>query len=90
MAMFLIEGNVLDSELNTSKYRDYIYEGITGKCLQVLPVGFMRKKDNCKVIILEIIQLLVKKDIKSSQEDGRNTLHYNFVNLCGNGISIGY
>ena len=90
MATFLIEGKVLDWELNTSKYWDYIYEGITGKCLQVLPVGFMRKKDNCKVIILEIIQLLVKKDIKSSQEDGKNAPHYNFVNLCGNGIIIGY
>ena len=90
MAIFLIEGNVLDAEINTNKYRDYIYERITGKCFQILPVGFMRKKHNCKVIILENVQLLVKKDIKSSQEHKRNAPHYNFVNLFGNGISIGY
>lgn len=74
--MFLIEENVLDIELNTSKYQDYIYERITGNCLQNLPVGFMRKKDDCQVIILENIKLLVKKDMKSSQEDGKNALHY--------------
>lgn len=61
--MFLIEGNELYAELNTSNYRDYIYERITRNCLPNLPVSFMGKMDYCKVIILENIQLLVKKDM---------------------------
>ena len=61
--MFLNEGNELHAELNTSKYRDYIYDRITGNYLPNLPVGFMRKMDDCKVIIFEIIHLLVKKDM---------------------------
>ena len=65
MSMFLIEGNEIHAELNTSKYQDYIYERITGNCLPTLPVGLMRKMDNYKAIILENIQLLVKKDMKS-------------------------
>ena len=63
MPMFLNEGNELHAELNTSKYRDYIYDRITGNYLPNLPVGFMRKMDDCKVIIFEIIHLLVKKDM---------------------------
>ena len=58
--MFLIEGNLLHPELTTSKYRDYINDRITGNCLSNLPVDFMRKKDECKVMILGYIQLLVK------------------------------
>ena len=69
MPMFLIEGNELHAELNTSKYRDYIYERITGNCLPNLPIGFMRKMDDCKVIIFENIQLLVKKDMKSRKTE---------------------
>ena len=61
MSMFLIEGNEIHTELNTSKYRDYIYERITRNCLTNLPVSFIAKMDYCKVIILENIQLLVKK-----------------------------
>ena len=63
MPMFLNEGNELHAELNTSKYRDYIYDRITGNYLPNLPGGFMRKMDDCKVIIFEIIHLLVKKDM---------------------------
>ena len=69
MPMFLIQGNELHAELNTSKYRDYIYERITGNCLPNLPVSFMRKMDDYKVIILENIQLLVKKDMKSRKTE---------------------
>ena len=56
MPMFLIEGNVLHEELNTKKYRDYINDRIAGNCLSNLSVDFMRKKDKCKVKILEYIQ----------------------------------
>ena len=69
MPMFLIEGNELHAELNTSKYRDYIYERITRNCLPNLPLGFMGKMDDCKVIILENIQLSVKKDRKSRKRE---------------------
>ena len=37
--MFLFEGNVLHAEPRASKYRDYIYDRITGNCLSNLPVG---------------------------------------------------
>ena len=37
--MFLFEGNVLHTEPSASKYRDYIYDRITGNCLSNLPVG---------------------------------------------------
>ena len=37
--MFLFEGNVLHAEPSASKYRDYIYDRITGNCLSNLPVG---------------------------------------------------
>ena len=90
MPTFLIEGNMLHAKLNTSKYRDYIYDRITGNCLSNLPVDFMRKKDNCKVMILKNIQLLVKKDIKSYQERGRKARPNNSVHLCGSCTSIGY
>ena len=56
MPMFLIEGNVLHEELNTKKYRDYINDRIAGNCLSNLSVDFMRKKDKCKVKILEYTQ----------------------------------
>ena len=69
MPMFLIEGNELHAELNASKYRDYIYERITRSCVPNLPVSFIGKMDYCKVIILENIQLLVKKDIKSRKTE---------------------
>ena len=56
MPMFLIEGNLLHAELDTNKYRDYIYDRITGNCLSNLSVDFMRKKEECKVMILEYMQ----------------------------------
>ena len=69
MPMFLIEGNVLHVELNTNKYRDYINDRTTGNCLPSFSVDFIRKKDECKVTILEYIQWflnLVKNLEKSS------------------------
>ena len=48
MPMFLNEGNELHAELNTSKYRDYIYERITENFLPNLPVGFMGKVDDSR------------------------------------------
>ena len=65
--MFLLEGNELHGKLNTSKYRDYIYERITRNCLPNLPLCFMGKMDDCK--ILENIQLSVKKDMKSRKTE---------------------
>ena len=43
----------------------------------------MRKKDNCKVMILKNIQLLVNKDRKSYPPN-------NSVHLCGSCTSMGY
>ena len=56
MPMFLIEGNMLHAELDTNKYRDYINDRITGNCLSNISVDFMRKKDECKVMILGYMQ----------------------------------
>ena len=56
MPICLIEGNMLHAELDTNKYRDYINDRITGNCLSNLSVDFMRKKDECKVMILKYMQ----------------------------------
>ena len=47
---------MLHAELDTNKYRDYINDRITGNCLSNLSVDFMRKKDECKVMILKYMQ----------------------------------
>ena len=54
--MFLIEGNMLHAELDTNKYRDYINDRFNGNCLSNFSVDFIRKQDECKVMILEYMQ----------------------------------
>ena len=66
------------------------YGRITGNSLSNLPVDFMRKKGNCKVIIFEYIQILVKKDIKSSQEHEIKAPPYYSLDLCSNCSSMVY
>ena len=54
--MFLIEGNMLHAELDTNKYRDYINDRFNGNCLSNFSVDFIRKQNECKVMILEYMQ----------------------------------